>query len=906
MGRNFTPWLIMVLWTGLMAGPALAEEAGRRVGEVELRYETDQPLLFDPEAMRGVAGFTAGDVLTARKLQDAIKNLYQVGIFESVEASADGPAEATRLQFRLRPYRRLAGVRAEGVTFFKRKALRKASPVVKRSLMTDEVLRQVREKLTELYKRNGFLQAQVQTGIGTGAEAGFLLLRVTEGRRFRQRPVELELVSGQMLPGVAGVLRKHRPVFYSAEALDQLTREIRQLYSRNGYPAVRLESFTVVDEAAGTITPVAVLESGARLELAIEGASVSSKDLAGTLAFYRLGDLSTFAEEISRRDLAAFLSKKQGGAVEVKSERQESPDGQRVQVRFKVTFRRLEQYPVHYEGLAYFSEGDLARLAGLPEAIAGASEAQLRRIVDDVRQTYLRAGFRSAQVTAEVQEPESAARRVLARVEEGERSVLADVTVNPPLRDEQVRDFFEERLEYHLNRVYTRELTETVSADLSQAFSRYGYQVDRLDQQETETEGRVQLELRPRVRGPLRMENLVVIGSGATQPETLDRMVRLKSGDPLDVNALNEAESRLYASGVFEDVMARAPAVYGHDAACNAVFLLREAPRYTFSYGLGYHEYEGPRGLLEFRDTNFLGRTLSMAVQFRASQKKVYGQWAVFGDSMLLGQYPLGLSFYVERYERISFTSRRFSLNAQSSVQTGPQSNWFYRLSFEQITNYDLEENFDPATLEDDEVPITLTTLAAGYLKDTRDDLAEPTRGQQRTIQLSVSPKLFGAGTGFVKLFLQEQFYRRLPGRLTLATSLRAGFIHKISGGEDVPISERFFAGGANTLRGYAQDEAGPFDPVTYSPTGGNAMLLGNVELRFPVAWIIGGAAFYDVGNVFEDTSSISWDAVTHNVGLGLRLVTPVGPVRVDFGFSLKDIPHAKDNQYFIAIGHAF
>jgi len=899
------PWLLIFLLAGLAVWPGRAEGIERRLGEMSFQYVADQPLLFDPDAVRGVAGLAPGDALTARRLQDAIKNLYQIGIFETVEASADGPAEAVRLVFRLKPYQRLEALHWEGVRFFKTKTLRKAVRPVEGSLITEEVFRQVRDKVTELYRRNGFLQVGVQAGAGAGKRAGILEVRVLEGRRFRQRPVQLELVAGRILPEVEGALRRHRPMFHSAEELDARVREIKELYAAKGYPAARLEPFTVDDEAGGTVTPVMVLDTGARLELTVEGASVSPKELSETLAFYRLADVSTFAEEISRRDLATYLSRKTGDAVEVMSERQETPDGQSIQVHFKVTLHRPDRYPLAFGGNHFYSSGDLFKLTGLPEALAGASDGQLRQIELQIRQVYAQAGFRAARVTAEVQAAGSK-KQVLARIEEGARYVLGEVVVEPPLPDEQTRDFFEERLEYHLNRVFTQELAQTISSDLDLACSRFGYQVERLEQKETEAEGRVRLTFLLQIKGPFRLDNLVVVGSSATRPDIMHRMLGLQGAGPMDLNEVYAAESRLYASGVFEDVQVRTPVVHGAEAAKNAVFLLREAPRYTFSYGLGYHEYEGPRGLLEFRDTNFLGRTLSMAVQFRASAKKIYGQWAVFGDSWLLGRYPLGLSFYAERYERVSFTSRRFSLNAQSSVQSGPASNWFYRLSFEQITNYDLEENFDPDSLEDYEIPITLTTLAAGYLKDTRDDLADPSRGQQRSILLSVSPKLFGAGTGFIKLFLQEQFYRRFLGQLVLATSLRAGFIHKFTGDEDVPISERFFAGGANTLRGYAQDEAGPVDPVTYNPTGGNAMLLGNVELRFPIAWMIGGAAFYDVGNVFEDASSITWEAVTHSVGVGFRLNTPVGPVRLDFGFSLKEIPYAKDNQYFIAIGHAF
>ena len=163
---------------------------------------------------------------------------------------------------------------------------------------------------------------------------------------------------------------------------------------------------------------------------------------------------------------------------------------------------------------------------------------------------------------------------------------------------------------------------------------------------------------------------------------------------------------------------------------------------------------------------------------------------------------------------------------------------------------------------------------------------------------------------------------------MVLASSLRLGLTKPYGSTPEVPISERFFAGGSTTLRGFNLDCAGPLDiqaktpenedqanrincggPSSsqyYAPLGGNALFIANFELRVPITNNTSFVPFYDAGNVFGKISTIRPSSFTNTLGAGFRYKTPFGPVRIDLGFNLNSPVGMPKRQIFFTIGNPF
>jgi outer membrane translocation and assembly module TamA len=214
---------------------------------------------------------------------------------------------------------------------------------------------------------------------------------------------------------------------------------------------------------------------------------------------------------------------------------------------------------------------------------------------------------------------------------------------------------------------------------------------------------------------------------------------------------------------------------------------------------------------------------------------------------------------------------------------------------------------------------VRLSSFSGAVVRDTRDDLLSPQRGTLLSADATVAPRVLGSEIGFVKLFLQGFLYRQLGHpNLVFAAGARVGLARaqkQLVGDElveDLPASERFFAGGDSTVRGFARDSLGRPETLTISgfPKGGDAELIFNAELRLPVKGDFGAVLFSDAGNVFAKAADFEFDKLRLALGFGARYTSPIGPIRIDFGFPVHRyvIGNELEKRYQIhfSMGHAF
>jgi outer membrane protein insertion porin family len=173
-----------------------------------------------------------------------------------------------------------------------------------------------------------------------------------------------------------------------------------------------------------------------------------------------------------------------------------------------------------------------------------------------------------------------------------------------------------------------------------------------------------------------------------------------------------------------------------------------------------------------------------------------------------------------------------------------------------------------------------------GLSYDSRDNVFDPTHGDVLSGSVSVAGGPFGGDRDFWKYYTNASHYFSI-GKSVIDIRARVGLADVYRDSVKVPIDERWFAGGAYTIRGYRERKVGPIDPNTSDPVGGLSMLVGNVEYTYPLASFFKLATFYDIGNVWPKVSDIGSGGYKSGVGFGFRLKTPIGPVMLDYGIPL-------------------
>ncbi|MCC7240324.1 MAG: BamA/TamA family outer membrane protein [Acidobacteria bacterium] len=464
-----------------------------------------------------------------------------------------------------------------------------------------------------------------------------------------------------------------------------------------------------------------------------------------------------------------------------------------------------------------------------------------------------------------------------------------------------------------------------------------------------------------------RVDRILITGNSRTGAEVIRRELRIAPGDPLGADAIAESQRRLSQLGLFRRVrITDLPRTGG--SSRDVLVSVEEAPATTITYGGGLEvgrrprqSSDGtgaqdrvevaPRGFFEISRRNLWGKNRSISFFSRVSLRprdpavdstnpadaSGYG----LNDYRVTGTYreprafgtpgDAQLTAFLEQGIRASFTFNRRGVRgdyarrfARGFTATGRYTYDYTRLSNQQIQPEDrlLIDRLFPQ--------VRLSTFFGAVLRDSRDDVLDPQRGTVLGVDVSVAARAYGSEVGFAKTFLQGFAYRRLPGPgFVLAIGARAGLAigfprdvprvdtagNPVAGPDgqpsvdvvdELPASERFFAGGDTTVRGFALDRLGTaatLDPQGF-PQGGNGLLVFNVELRTPYWKSLGVVGFVDAGNVFERVGDIDVGGLRVATGFGLRYRSPIGPLRVDLGFKVNPRLLATGNRERGAIVH--
>ena len=394
-------------------------------------------------------------------------------------------------------------------------------------------------------------------------------------------------------------------------------------------------------------------------------------------------------------------------------------------------------------------------------------------------------------------------------------------------------------------------------------------------------------------------------------------------GDLYNEQALRSGFAKLYRTGLYRSVQVDLAPMSGSEQAGSSseaepgvpvlrdlVVQLDEAPSRELFVEPGYGAFELARLRAGYRERNLFGTGRGLRLEGLLAQRALGAELGL-SDPALFGTNILGdASVSFEQRERPSFTRQEsaFELSGTFARTRTFQLALEYMIGQTRVFDVSVDPAFDPTLAAAlDGVDVASLTIAPSY--DTRDRLFTPNRGVQARFGLEWASSALGSEIDFLRPTLSFSAFWPLDGLsegTVLGATIQGGLIVPLAGTQEIPITERFFNGGAHTVRAFSQDDLGPRDGQG-EPIGGRALQIASIELRQPLIGRLHGAVFYDLGSVRADHRDVlELSGLRGGPGVGLRYLLPVGPIRLDLGFNPDRRPGESEFVGHFSVGMAF
>ncbi len=962
----------------LAAPPAGAADpaalAGRHVAEV--RLFRDGRAVDDESSLLDFIETRPGQPLSMRQVRESLTHLFSLGEFIDVRASAAAVARGVSLRYDLVPYRGAGGVE---VLDSRGRPVEEAADLVRRRLGSRVAPDQVDTAaalLDQYYRDAGRFAARITPR--PPAPDGRLVIDVDPGPAARIGIVEIRGLEAAQRPVVLNRLGVREGDPYDPAELDRRLAEYEDEVRSRRFYAARFSHAAVPGPDGLAVSLDLDVRAGAQVAIRFEGDPVPGARVDDLVPIAREGSIDEDLLEDSSLRIATHLRELGYRDARVTHRRLEEPG--ELSVVFSV--ERGARYVV--DGVEFTGHGVLpaAELAALFDVEVGAA-----LVIDGVeagaaavRAAYEQRGYRGVEVRpalAEAAPPDGAAEpavvpvRLLVDIAEGPATTVRAVTF------EGVTAFPEAELaasiEVRPGDPFHAPRARAAAAAILLGYLNEGYEAAQVDVEPRFDESGEVADVAFRVReGPqVFVDHVLIVGNRQISASTIRRELALRAGEPLGRDEIDETRRRLTALGIFRRIELRE---FSHGAADrrDVVVVVEEAPATSVGYGGGLEASQrlraapsgraaeqlefAPRGFFEIGRRNLWGKNRSVDLYTRVS---LWPRGGTAGEvsrtDLAFNEYRFLLNFreprafgqsgdllvsgFAEQVIRPSFDliSRGVNTELRRVIGTTMTAHVGHTYGVNRIANEQLQSADRP--LVDRLFPeVTLSTLSAGLIRDTRTDPLEPTGGTLLAVDVEASSSVLGSAVGFAKTVLQGYLYRRLPGeavfaaggRLGLARSFTSTFLQastlvlndqglpelrevaELTFIHTLPASERFFAGGDSTVRGFALDRLGDETTIGANgfPTGGNAMIVLNSELRVPVFGPLQAVGFLDAGNVIDRVGNLDLAGIRGAAGFGVRYRSPIGPIRIDLGFKLDRREFAGERERLTAlhlsIGQAF
>ncbi len=397
-------------------------------------------------------------------------------------------------------------------------------------------------------------------------------------------------------------------------------------------------------------------------------------------------------------------------------------------------------------------------------------------------------------------------------------------------------------------------------------------------------------------------DRIDIAGNLRTRDKVIRRELKVAELEPFSATGLKKSKDRLKRLGYFEDINLT-PSKGSEEDKMNLKVDVKEMPTRSFSVGAGYSSVDQLILMGEISQRNFMGR--GQTLNFKGILGSQTNRFSFgFKEPYLYdSRVSMGIDVYNWEREYTDYTKASTGVAFEFGYPFWENLKLFAGVRIDNTELSDILEDASQIIKDSQDIKATRSLSLSG-IYDTRNNFHLPTRGWNNTLSVEYAGGPFGGDSSFTKYYGVVSYYHPLIKEFVGHIRAGAGYITE---GEDgkLPIYEKFFLGGIDSVRGYKYGNISPIDPNTDERIGGEYMAFSQIETIFPLIKDMGmhGVLFFDAGNVWEDKGGYQFSELKKSVGLGVRWISPMGPLRIEWGYNLDAQPDDETSNWEFRMG---
>ncbi|MDD3078315.1 MAG: BamA/TamA family outer membrane protein [Paludibacter sp.] len=395
-----------------------------------------------------------------------------------------------------------------------------------------------------------------------------------------------------------------------------------------------------------------------------------------------------------------------------------------------------------------------------------------------------------------------------------------------------------------------------------------------------------------------------ISGNRYIKEQVIRRQLNYKQGNNFSKKDLESSRKQMYSLQLFK-IVSLSPQTDNvtRQNPIPVQVYIQEMPRWSSKFGLGYGTEDKFRAYGDFTYRGLFWGTSRLNLYLKhSSLLPYYASLSWIEPRFLLQKLSLSLNPYVKREAEPGYTTNTYGINLPATYSLSEKIKSTLTYYIEKVIQIVESDDADVPNPEDDDFLYNKSGLSATLSLNNARPIMNPEKGWILSLGAKVNGYIFGSDFDYTKFWTDARMYQKVE-RFSLAERVMIGAIHSADASDFIPVEDRWYSGGSNSNRGWGRSEIGP-KRESGTPLGGKSILETNIEVRHPLFWRIQLAAFVDASNVWTETYYYDLRNMDVAVGGGLRIDTPIGPIRFDIGAPVWNEKHKV--QFYLSVGQAF